>query len=222
MEMRALQITLAVIVGLLLAAFLVVWQVSEDKGRITSMREAASGVEPHQVIPPHTTQIGGPFTLMNQDNKYVTDADYRGKYLLVYFGYTYCPDLCPTGLQSIAHALDQLGPDANKVQALYITIDPDRDTTAKLKEYVNSFHPSIVGLTGSKEQIAAVASAYQVYYKKGEQVDEHDYVMDHSSLIYLMDPDGHFITTYDEEVDPKAIVKGLHVAWAKKPALTKP
>ncbi len=129
--------------------------------------------------------------------------------MLIYFGYTYCPDLCPTGLQSIAHALDQLGADATKVQALYITIDPARDTPAKLKQYVAEFHTGIIGLTGSDAQIAAAAKAYQVYYAKGEQVDEHDYMMDHSSLIYLMDPQGKFITTFDEEVDPAEIVKKL-------------
>src|SRR5262249_5484407 len=151
-----------------------------------------------QQLPPGTRKIGGPFTLTNQAGKTVSDRNFLGKYLLIYFGYTYCPDVCPTGLQSIAHAMDQLKGDAGTVQPLYITIDPARDTPAKLKEYIVSFHPKIVGLTGSPDQIAAVAKAYQVYYAKGEKVDEKDYLMDHSSLIYLMGPDGKFIATFPD------------------------
>jgi protein SCO1/2 len=180
------------------------------------MRHDAQQTSTQQVIPPlRGTGIGGPFTLTDQNGKTVTDADFRGKYMLIYFGYTYCPDMCPTGLQSMAHALDDLGPDAKKVAPLFITIDPARDTPAKMKQYAANFHPDIIGLTGTPEQIAAVAKAYQVYYAKGEQVDEHDYIMDHSSLIYLMRPDGSFVTTFDEEVDPAAIVKALHEAWSK-------
>jgi protein SCO1/2 len=121
--------------------------------------------------------------------------------------------------------MDQLGGDTTQVQPLFITIDPTRDTPAKMKEYDASFHPTIVGLTGSPEQIASAAKAYQVYYKKGEQVDEHDYIMDHSSLIYLMDPDGKFITTFDEEANPASIVKVLTehgVKTSPPPAQTAP
>jgi protein SCO1/2 len=212
-ELRALKIALAVLVGLMLAGGVALWQVNKDETRIVALRQEAQQVQPQQTVPPNTSKIGGPFNLTDQDGKKVTDAKYRGKYLLVYFGYTYCPDLCPTGLQSIAHALDQLGDDAKKVQPLYVTIDPARDTPAKLKEYIASFHPQIVGLTGTAAQIASVAKEYQVYYARGEQVDEHDYIMDHSSLIYLMDPQGNFVTTFPEEVDPTAIVKALHEAW---------
>ena len=215
-ELRALKIILAMAVGILLATWLMLWQVDKDKARITEMRQTASEVQPHQDMPPNTAKIGGPFSLINQDGKPVTDADYHGKFLLVYFGYTYCPDLCPTGLQSIAKALDQLGKDASKVQPLYITVDPARDTPSKLKPYVESFHPQIVGLTGSAAQIAAVAKAYQVYYKKGEQVDEHDYVMDHSSLIYLMDTNGKFVATFPEDVDPAALTSAVRAASAGK------
>jgi len=221
-ELRALQITLAVLVGLLLASWIVVWQTSKDNRRLGEMRDAAIQLDAQQSMPPNTAKIGGPFTLTNQDNHKVSDTNFRGKYLLVYFGYTYCPDLCPTGLTSIAHALDQLGDDVNKVQPLYITVDPERDTPAKLKEYIASFHPKIIGLTGTAQQIASVAKEYQVYYKKGEMVDENDYIMDHSSLIYLMDPNGQFISTFNEEVDPAALVKGLRAAWAKKPSPSKP
>ncbi|HEU0117908.1 MAG TPA: SCO family protein [Alphaproteobacteria bacterium] len=213
-ELRALKITLAVAVGVLLAGWLVLMQTGKDKMRITEMRDQAMQVQADKDVPPSTAKIGGPFSLTDQDNKPVTDANYRGKYLLVYFGYTYCPDMCPTGLQSMAKSFDQLGADVSKVQGLFITIDPDRDTPAKLKEYTSSFHPKIVGLTGSAQQISSVAKEYQVYYKKGEQVDEHDYVMDHSSLIYLMNPDGKFIATFQEDVDPATLTKALQTAFA--------
>jgi cytochrome oxidase Cu insertion factor (SCO1/SenC/PrrC family) len=213
-ELRALQIALAILLGIFLAVGVAVWQMGKDHERLQEMRQTAAQVKPEQaLLPPGGAKIGGPFTLVNQDGKTVTDRDYHGKYQLIYFGYTYCPDLCPTGLQSIAHALDQLGPAAKKVQPIFITIDPARDTPAKLKEYDASFHPAIVGLTGSPEQVAAAAKAFQVYYTKGEQVDEHDYVMDHSSLIYLMDQEGHFITTFDEEASPAVIVGALKKQW---------
>jgi protein SCO1/2 len=217
-ELRLLQVTLAVLLGLLLAGGVVVWQMGKDHARVQDMRQMAMHDDPHQTVPPNGMKIGGPFTLINQDGKTVSDTAYRGKYMLIYFGYTYCPDLCPTGLQSMAHALDDLGADAKKVQPIFITIDPARDTPAKLKEYDASFHPDIVGLTGSAEQVAAAAKAYQVYYAKGDQVDEHDYIMDHSSLIYLMDPKGQFITTFDEEVNPATIVDALKKQWNGKPA----
>lgn len=217
-EFRALQAVVALVLGLALAGIVVLWQIDRDEARRVEIQHEAQTTMATPNLPPDTKKIGGPFTLINQDGKTVTDADFRGKYLLVYFGYTYCPDMCPTGLQSIAHALDILGADVQKVQPLYITIDPARDTPAKLKEYVASFHPEIVGLTGTDAQIASVAKAYQVYYAKGEQVDEHDYMMDHSSLIYLMAPDGKLIATFPENADPAALVKALHDQWAAKPA----
>lgn len=220
--LRTLQIALAVAVGLVFACWLVVWQGTQDKERISEMREEASQVEADKNVPPHTAKIGGSFSLLNQDGKMVSDADFRGKYLLVYFGYTYCPDVCPTGLQGISRVMDLLDAQASKVQPLYITIDPARDTAAKIKDYISSFHPRIIGLTGSDEQIASVAKAYQVYYRKGEIVDGKDYLMDHSSAIYLMGPNGEFISTFNEESDPEIIVKALQTVWAEKPAQSKP
>lgn len=215
-ELRALQVTLAVLLGLLLAGGLAIWQITKDEGRVGELRQQAVEANFDQRIPPGST-IGGPFQLVNQDGAAVTDASYKGKYLLIYFGYTYCPDVCPTGLQSMAHALDQLGAEVSKVQPLYITIDPARDTPSKIKEYIGSFHPQIVGLTGTPEQIAAVAKAYQVYYAKSAQVDEQDYLMDHSSRIYLMDPNGKLVATFPQEVDPAIIVKTLQENLAKTP-----
>ena len=202
----------ALVVGIALAGWLVLWQSNKDQERITEIkRDAVSTVATAGAVPPSVDKIGGAFALTSQDGKPVSDKDFPGKYLLVYFGYTSCPDMCPTGLQSISRALDQLKAEADKVQPLFITVDPARDTAARLKEYDASFHPKIIGLTGTAEQIAAVAKEYQVYYKKGE--GDADYEIEHSSQIYLMSPDGGFITTFDEEVDPKLIVAALQKAW---------
>lgn len=209
-KLRIVQIALAVTAGLALAAGVTAWQVSKDEGRRTELREAA--------MRPPTGTIGGPFALTDQDGKTVHDADFHGKWLLVYFGYTYCPDLCPTGLEGIAHAMDQLGPDAGKVKPLFITIDPARDTPAKLKDYVSGFGPDIVALTGTPEQIAAVAREYQVYYAKGENVEEGEYLMDHSNLIYVMDPQGKFVTTFPEDMDPAAMTDAMRTLWKNKAA----
>ncbi len=154
-------------------------------------------------------RIGGAFSLINQDGKPVTDASFRGAYMLVYFGYTYCPDLCPTGLQSIGQALDTLGADAGKVKGVFITVDPERDTPAKLKAYVSNFHAGIEGLTGTPAQIASVARKYQASYAKGDIVDGQDYEMDHTSRIYLMGPKGEFIAAFDENADPAALVAAV-------------
>ena len=145
--------------------------------------------------------IGGPFTLEQSDGSPVTEKTYRDKWQLVYFGYTLCPDACPTALNEIAGALAQLGPLAAKVQPIFITVDPARDTTKVMGEYVKAFDPRIVGLTGTPEQIAAAARAYRVYYAKVEEKDAPDgYLMDHSSVIYVMRPgDGRFVATFTHE-----------------------
>jgi len=213
-EVRLLQFALFVLIGLLLAGGVVAWQIHKDEMRRTELRE--------QAMHPASSALGGPFTLTDQSGKTVTDFDYRGKYLLVYFGYTYCPDLCPTGLEAIAHTLDQLGRDAKKIQTIFITIDPARDTPKKLKEYVASFHPGIEGLTGSPDQIATIAKEYQVYYARGEDVEDGDYLMDHSSLIYVMDPKGKFVTTFPDDVSPAAMTDALRsIIGVPKPAQSK-
>jgi protein SCO1/2 len=140
------------------------------------------------------TGIGGPFTLEDGAGKKVTDSDFRGKYMLVYFGYTFCPDVCPTTLNAVADAMEKLGPAAGRVQPLFVTIDPKRDTPAVVKQYAAAFGPSITGLTGTPEQIAQVAREYRVYYaehRTGPGPD--DYSMDHSSILYLMGPNGAFV-----------------------------
>ena len=151
--------------------------------------------------------IGGPFTLEDGAGKTVTDSSYRGKYMLVYFGYTFCPDVCPTTLNDVAQALDKLGPKQDRIQPLFITVDPARDTPAVVQQYAAAFSPRLQGLTGTPEQIATVAHEYRVYYaphKTGP--NPGDYTMDHSSILYLMDPTGQFvgIVRADEGADKMA------------------
>ncbi len=138
--------------------------------------------------------IGGAFTLTDQTGKVRTDADFRGQLLLVYFGFTYCPDICPTDLQQIGLAIDQLGADSKNVQPLFITLDPERDTVANLAQYVPLFHPRLLGLTGNVDAVSRAADAYRVYYKRvvtGTKPD--DYTVDHSAFIYLVDRDGKYL-----------------------------
>ncbi len=138
--------------------------------------------------------VGGPFALVDGDGKAVTDRSWRGKFMLVYFGYTFCPDVCPTTLNHVADALDRLGPAGERVQPLFITVDPKRDGPAVVKQYAAAFGPRMIGLTGSPEQIGAAARAYRVYYAEHRTgTGGDDYTMDHSSVLYLMGPDGRFV-----------------------------
>ncbi len=138
--------------------------------------------------------VGGPFTLEDGSGKQVTDSNFRGKYMLVYFGYTFCPDVCPTTLNEVSDALDKLGVKADRLQAIFITVDPKRDTPAVVKQYAAAFSPRLIGLTGTPEQIAKVAREYRVYYAEHRTgPGPNDYSMDHSSILYLMGPDGKFI-----------------------------
>ena len=140
--------------------------------------------------------IGGPFSLIDQDGRPVTDKDLRGRPFLVFFGFTHCPDVCPTALFEISEVLGKLGPEAQRVSALFVTVDPERDTPAQMKDYLSSFNPRLVGLTGDPAAIAAVAKAYRVYVKK-VPLDHGDYTMDHTALVYLMDKDGRFVAPFN-------------------------
>jgi protein SCO1 len=154
--------------------------------------------------------IGGPFSLVDQSGKAVTDKDFRGRYLLVFFGYTYCPDVCPSGLQVISSALDLLGTDADKITPVFISIDPARDTPEKMAAYVKSFHPRMIGLTGSAADVAAAIKAYRVYAKKvPDDRNPADYTMDHSSVVYLMGPTGELVTFAAEITKPDTLAQQL-------------
>ncbi len=146
--------------------------------------------------------VGGPFTLVDGSGRQVTDRDFRGKYMLVYFGYTFCPDACPTTLNEVADALDHLGAKADRLQPIFVTVDPSRDTPSVMRRYVAAFTPRLIGLTGSDEQIAKVAREYRVYYAKHPTgPGPNDYAMDHSSVLYLMGPDGRFIAPIRADED---------------------
>ncbi len=156
-----------------------------------------------------TTKIGGPFELVDAGSgKTVTDQSYKGKWLLIYFGYTHCPDACPTALNDLSLALDKLGDKRKDMAPLFITIDPDRDTADVMKDYAASFAPDIVGLTGSAEQIAKAEKEYRVYAAKHPTKDG-GYDMDHSSIIYVMDPSGRFVTNFTHETDPDQMAAKL-------------
>jgi protein SCO1/2 len=155
-------------------------------------------------------QVGGPYTLTDQNGEKRASGDFHGKYQLIYFGYSFCPDVCPTTLAVMAQALDAMGADSRRIVPVFITIDPERDTPDMLKKYVAAFGPQFVGLTGSPAEIAAVEKEYRVYAKKQPLGDgKNGYGMDHSSVIYLMGPDGRMVTFYDELVSPEALTKDL-------------
>jgi protein SCO1/2 len=146
--------------------------------------------------------IGGPFNLVDQNGRTVTDKDLRGHPYLVFFGFTHCPDVCPTALFEMSEVLGKLGPDAQKLSALFVTIDPERDTPAAMKDYLSSFNPRLVGLTGDPAAIAAVAKEYRVYVKK-VPLDNGDYTMDHTALVYLMDKEGRFVAPFNLKRTPE-------------------
>ncbi len=154
--------------------------------------------------------IGGPFTMLNQRGETVTDRTYAGKYTLLFFGFTFCKDVCPTELQVMTAAFAQMGADADKITPLFISIDPDRDTPAVMESYVSSFDKRLQGLTGSPQQIAAIAKAYHVFYKKIPNPDDpKDYEMDHSSILYMMGPDGKFLKYFAYSTDAKGLADAL-------------
>ena len=159
--------------------------------------------------PVEQISLGGPFTLVRGDGETVTEADFAGGYTLVLFGYTFCPDVCPTALATVSGALDNLGEDATKLTVLFVTIDPDRDTPAVVGDYVASFHPRVVGLSGSAEQIAAMASIYRVYYAKAESGNTEDYLVDHSAALYLMGPDGQYLANFRFNASVQELAAGL-------------
>jgi protein SCO1/2 len=154
-------------------------------------------------------QIGGPFALLDGGGKTVTDRDFRGRYMLVYFGYTHCPDVCPTTLTDMAAALDILpAKERARIAPIFITVDPERDTPSVMGDYAHAFGPSFVGLTGSAAAIASVEQAYRVYAAK-HPLAHGDYGMDHSSVLYVMGPDGHFLGVMDDGSKPAEMAQRL-------------
>jgi protein SCO1/2 len=154
--------------------------------------------------------IGGPFALTDQNGVRRTDKDFRGRYVLLYFGYSYCPDVCPTTLGVMADALAKLGPRAARIVPVFVTIDPERDRPPALKKYLAAFGPNFVGFTGSLADITKVAHEYRVYFAK-HKLEGGGYAVDHSSVIYLLGPDGKLMKFYDESETPDQLAKDLKV-----------
>lgn len=157
--------------------------------------------------------VGGSFALIDQFGQPRTDDDFRGQYMLVFFGFTNCPDICPVELQTMSDALDLLGADAAKVTPIFITVDPARDSPELLHDYVANFHPRLVALTGSADAIGAVAKSYRVFYAKATganaPADPADYIMDHTAIVYLMAPDGEYLTHFSPGTKAEAMAQGV-------------
>jgi protein SCO1/2 len=151
--------------------------------------------------------IGGPFTLMDQTGRLRSDTEFRGKLMLIYFGYTFCPDICPTDLMTIAQALDAFGKAGEAVQPIFVTLDPERDTIERLAEYVSSFHPRLIGLTGAPEDIRKVALAYKAYYAKKENGRGEDYSIDHTGVTYLVGRGGQYLGFVPPQTSPERLIE---------------
>lgn len=158
--------------------------------------------------------VGGPFTLVAHDGRTVTEAALQGKLTLMFFGYRYCPDFCPNELQKYTEVLEQLGPQADKVQAWFVSVDPERDQPAAMADYVSLFDPRIVGLSGTTEQVTAIAKAWRVYYAQAPQEGSDDYLVDHSTYSYLMGPDGENVAVFSYEASPETMVAVIQDALA--------
>jgi cytochrome oxidase Cu insertion factor (SCO1/SenC/PrrC family) len=179
--------------------------------------QARSAAETMDILMWNREPVGGPFELVDHTGKARSSRDFRGHLMLVYFGFTYCPDVCPTDLMAIGQALELLGPDGDDVQPIFITLDPARDTVAHLADYVPLFHPRLIGLTGSDDAIRKAADAYKVYYAKvalGKEAD--DYTVDHTAYIYLMDRDGKYLGFFPPGTSAERMVEII------RPRLTKP
>jgi protein SCO1 len=162
-------------------------------------------LEPQQR--PRAALIGGAFALEDGEGKTVSDQTLRGRPFLVYFGYTHCPDVCPTELARVSDILSKMG---NKpIPTLFITVDPERDTPKIMQDYVSSFNPAIIGLSGSPQAVAATEKTFRVYSRKGQPQPDGDYSMDHSSIVYLMDKNGAFVEAFNVEQSPEEAAKEL-------------
>jgi len=158
---------------------------------------------------PGASAIGGPFQLIDQDGKTITDQDMKGRPFLVFFGYTHCPDVCPATLFEVSELMRALGKDADRAGALFVTVDPERDTPAAMKDYLSSFDPHVRAATGDRSAIDAAEKAYRVYAKKVPSEKGDDYSMDHTALVYLMDKQGRFVAPFSLKRTPEAAAAEL-------------
>jgi cytochrome oxidase Cu insertion factor (SCO1/SenC/PrrC family) len=187
--------------------------------RLDGLRQQTATATQDSAPASSSDEFGGSFSLIDQHGMRRTDADFRGKYMLVFFGYTYCPDVCPTTLAVEAEALDKLGARARDIVPIFITVDPKRDTPEKLKSYLSAFdagpsssRPNFVGLTGTDEEIDKAADGYEVYYKAhldGRFGGPEDYSVDHTGNVYLMSPEGKFVAYYSQGISPDELATDL-------------
>ncbi|MBX5454990.1 MAG: SCO family protein [Acidobacteriia bacterium] len=222
---RLLRITLAGFLVLVLGAWGLVWLARPGDGPLAGQWldrvGAALGLGKPSVpssggVVPAGVTLGGPFHLVDTHGAPFTEANLRGRWTLLYFGYTFCPDLCPTELQIIATALGKLGPEAQKITPIFVTVDPERDTPEVLAGYVKLFDPRLIGLTGTPAEIAEVAKAYRVYYAKVPGKDPKHYLMDHSSLIYLLDKNGKLAALFGPGTNADELAAGIRKQIAEQ------
>lgn len=203
LKQRLKKTAILAVVGLAVGGGIGFYQIQNETARVV---EKASTIEPMA----GNVQVGGPFALTDHHGRDVTEADFAGAYKLIFFGFTYCPAVCPTELQKMTRVLEALGDKANMIEPLFISVDPERDTPEVMREYVMQFHPSITGLTGSREQIDKVLEAYKVYATKVESEFMDGYMMDHSAFMYLMSPDNQLVTAYPSDDTAETIAKDIN------------
>lgn len=183
------------------------WMV--ESHRLTGEKDAVATITEGRTI--GTAQLGGPFELVDHHGAPRSDGDFRGRYMLVYFGYRFCPDICPAALYNITEALNQLGKTAAKIQPLFITVDPKRDTAENLGVYMQNYDPRFIALTGNENQIETAKKAYKVFALPATpDGTTSEYLMDHSSIIYLMDPMGRFVAHFNHTTEPKQLAAALN------------
>jgi len=195
---------IAAIIVLLLAAIIgataILYSFSSHAPTVTG------GIGVSRAVP-----VGGPFRMTDHTGKAVSEELLQGRYTLIYFGYTFCPDVCPTELQDMSVALNLAGPAGEKVTPVFVTVDPKRDGQEEIADYVAAFHPRMIGLRGTEAETTVMTKAYRVFYQPVNQEDEY-YLMDHSNFIYLMGPDGANIAIFNGEVDPQVMARGIQEA----------
>jgi protein SCO1/2 len=182
---------------------------------LDALGDTASASADGTVAVPPGVPIGGPFRLVDDKGYAVTDADYRGRWMLVFFGYSGCPDECPLTLQKMAAALAEIGPRADRIAPLFITVDPVRDTPVRLASYLENFDTRILGLTGSDEQIAAAANAYRVYYSPGQSEQSGADLISHSTFLYLMNPEGKLTALFSQDIAAERLATALRARVAR-------
>ncbi|KAF7097808.1 hypothetical protein CFC21_099595 [Triticum aestivum] len=186
---------------------IIVYYDKEKKRHIEELKNNTNSVKPAQTV--GTAAIGGPFSLLNHDGKAVTEKDFLGKWTLLYFGFTHCPDICPDELQKMAAAINKIKEKAKlEIVPVFISVDPERDTVEQVHDYVKEFHQDLIGLTGTSDEVRKVARAYRVYYMKTEE-EGSDYLVDHSIVMYLMNPKMEFVKFFGKNYDEDTLAEGI-------------